>query len=85
MVKTLPPKARVMGLIPGQGAKIPLTTWPKKQDIKQKQYCTNSKKTLQKYFKNTSLKLPDTSLSALRCLNHCIMGVTLFDLLYTLE
>ena len=27
------------GLISGQGVKIPHASWPKKQNIKQKQYC----------------------------------------------
>ena len=35
------------GLIPGQGNKIPHALLPKNQDIKQKQYCTNSIKTLE--------------------------------------
>ena len=39
MVKTLPSNAVGEGLIPGLGAKIPHASWPKKQNIKQKQYC----------------------------------------------
>jgi len=50
VVKTLPPKARVVGSIPGQRAKIPRATWPKKQDIKQKQYCGKFKKAFAKIF-----------------------------------
>ena len=38
MVKTLPPNAGGVGLIPGWGAKIPHASWPKNQNIKQKQY-----------------------------------------------
>ena len=33
------PKPRGVGLIPGEGAKIPLALWPKHQKMKQKQYC----------------------------------------------
>ena len=36
------------GSIPGQGAKIPHASWPKKQSIKQKKYC----KKFNKDFKN---------------------------------
>ena len=39
MVKTLPSNAGGVGLLPGWGAKIPHALWPKKQNIKQKQYC----------------------------------------------
>ena len=38
MVKTLPSNGGRAGSIPGQGAKIPHTLWPKSQDRKQKQY-----------------------------------------------
>ena len=38
MVKTKP-------LIPGQGDEIPHASWPKSQNIKQKQYVTNAIKT----------------------------------------
>ena len=30
---------RGVGLVPGQGAKILHVSWPKNQNIKQKQYC----------------------------------------------
>ena len=45
-VKTSPSNAGGAGLIPGQGVKIPHTSWPKNQNIKQKQYCNkfNEKK-----------------------------------------
>ena len=46
--KTLPSNAEGAGLIPGQGAKIPHVSWPKKQNIKQKQYCNK----FNKVFKN---------------------------------
>ena len=47
VVKTSPSNAGGVGLIPGQEAKIPYALWPKKQNIKQKQYCKkNSVKTL---------------------------------------
>ena len=48
MVKTSPFNAEAMGLIPGQGAKIPHVLWPKNQKIKQKQYCNK----FNKEFKN---------------------------------
>ena len=35
-----------VGSIPGWGTKIPHALWPKKQNVKQKQYCDNSIKTL---------------------------------------
>ena len=38
MVETLPSNAGGMGSIPGQGAKIPHASQPKKQNIKQKQH-----------------------------------------------
>ena len=49
MVKTLPSNAGGVGSIPGLGAKIPLASWPKTQNIKQKQYCNK----FNKDFKNT--------------------------------
>ena len=44
MVKTSPSNAGGVGLIPGQGAKIPHALWPKNQNIKQKQYCNKCNK-----------------------------------------
>ena len=35
----LPSNAGGVGLIPGQGPKIPCAPWPKNRNIKQKQYC----------------------------------------------
>ena len=46
MVKTLPSNAGGVGLIPGQGAKIPHASGPKNQNIKQKQYCNKFNKDL---------------------------------------
>ena len=48
MVKTLSSNARGVGLIPGPKTKILHASWPKSQNIKQKQNVTNSIKT----FKN---------------------------------
>ena len=42
--KMSPPSAGSVGLIPGQGTKIPHASWPKKQNIKQKHYCNKSSK-----------------------------------------
>ena len=39
VVKTSPSNAGCAGSIPGRGAKIPYASWPKNQNIKQKQYC----------------------------------------------
>ena len=44
VVKTSPSNARGVGSIPGQGAKIPHASWPKHQNIKQKQYCNKFNK-----------------------------------------
>ena len=44
MVKLLPSNAGVAGSIPGSGAEIPPATWPKIQNIKQKQYCNKFSK-----------------------------------------
>ena len=46
VVKTLPSSAGGGGSIPGQGAEIPHASWPKTQNIKQKQIVINSVKTL---------------------------------------
>ena len=45
-VKTLPSNAGGAGLIPGRGAKSPYASWPKNQNIKQKQYCNKFNKDL---------------------------------------
>ena len=39
VVKTLPSKARGVGSIPGQGAKVSDTSCPESQNRKQKQHC----------------------------------------------
>ena len=43
-VKTMPSKAEGVGLIPGCGARTPCASQPKKQNIKQKQYCSQFNK-----------------------------------------
>ena len=48
VVKTSPFNAEGVGLITDQGAKIPHTSQPKHQNIKQKQYCNK----FNKNFKN---------------------------------
>ena len=47
-VQILPSSARGVGLIPGQGSKIPHALWQKHQNLKQKQYCNEFTKTLQR-------------------------------------
>ena len=44
VVKTLPFNVGGLGLMPGWGAKIPDASWPKSQNIKQKQYCNKFNK-----------------------------------------
>ena len=44
MVKTSPSRAGGAGSIPGRGAKIPHASWPRNQNIKQKQYCNKFNK-----------------------------------------
>ena len=46
VVKISPSNARGSGSIPGQGAKIPYASWPKNQNIKQKQYYNKCHKDL---------------------------------------
>ena len=46
VVKTLPSNAGGVGLIPGLGTKTPHAVRPKKQNIKQKQYCNKFNKDL---------------------------------------
>ena len=46
VVKTLPSNAADTGSTPSLGAKIPHASQSKKQNIRQKQYCNNSIKTL---------------------------------------
>ena len=47
MVKTLPSNAGGAGSIPGWGAKISHASWPKNQNIKQKQHCNKLSKDFQ--------------------------------------
>ena len=44
VIKTWPSNAGGAGSIPGQGTKIPHALWPKKQNIKWKQYCNKFNK-----------------------------------------
>ena len=44
VVKTLPSNAGGAGSIPGRGAEIPHASWPKNQNVKQKQYCNKFNK-----------------------------------------
>ena len=44
MVKASPSSAWGAGSVPGQGAKIPHASRPKKQNIKQEQYCNKLNK-----------------------------------------
>ena len=44
VVKTLPSNSGDAGSTPGRGAKIPLASWPKNQNVKQKQYCNKFNK-----------------------------------------
>ena len=44
MVKTSPFSVGCVGLIPGQGTKIPHVVWSKHQNIEQKQYCNKFSK-----------------------------------------
>ena len=55
MVKTLPSNAGGVGLIPGWGAKIPQASLPRKQNIKQEQYCNKFNKDFRKL--STSKKI----------------------------
>ena len=48
VVESLPANAGDTGSIPGWGVKIPHASWPKNQNIKQKQYCDK----FNKNFKN---------------------------------
>ena len=52
MVKISPSKAGGAGSIPGQGAKIPYASCPKKQNMKHKQYCNKLNTDLRKEREN---------------------------------
>ena len=43
MVQALPTSAGGVGLIPSWGTNIPHASWPKNQNLKQKQYCNKLK------------------------------------------
>ena len=58
MGKTLPSNAEHVGSIPCQGAKIPHASWPKNQNIKQKQYCNKFNKRLWASMVAETLKNP---------------------------
>ena len=68
MVKTSPSNAGDVGLIPGQGAKIPHASWPKNQNIKQKQYCNK----FNKDFRKKKKKLSDSSVD-FKALGHTVL------------
>uniref|UniRef100_A0A8C2RPM9 P-type domain-containing protein n=1 Tax=Capra hircus TaxID=9925 RepID=A0A8C2RPM9_CAPHI len=53
---TLPHNAGSSGLIPGEAAKIPPISWSKNQNVKQKEYCNNSIKTLKMVYIKKTLK-----------------------------
>ena len=44
MAETLPSSAGGAGSIPGQGAGLPHASWPKSQNMKQRQYCNKFNK-----------------------------------------
>ena len=45
----------IQGSIPGQGAKIPHASWPKNQNIKQKQFCNTVNKHLKKSHRRVAI------------------------------
>ena len=49
VVKASPSNARGAGSIPGRGAKIPHASWPKNQNIKQRQYGNKFSKDFKKW------------------------------------
>ena len=52
VVETWLSNADGVSLIPDKGAKVPYSSWPKNQNIRQKQYCKKSNKDLLKGGKN---------------------------------
>ena len=65
MARTSPSSGGGAGSIPGWAAKIPHASWPKSQNVKQKQYCNKFNKDFKNgphLKKNKSLKkkLPQT-------------------------
>ena len=71
VVKTSSPNARGECLIPGQGAKIPHTSWAENQDMEQKQHCDKFNKDLKKKELDmdqwTGSKLRKESIQAIYC------------------
>ena len=68
MVKNLPSKAGGAGLIPGQGAKIPHASQPKKPNQnkkKQKQYCNKFNKNFKKWSTSKKKKLREKRIGEL--------------------
>ena len=57
MVKPSPPNVRGAGLIPGWGTEIPHASWPKNQNIKQKQYVNKFNKYFEKIITGTRVHL----------------------------
>ena len=62
VVETLPSNADGVGLTPNRGAKIPHSSWPKNQNIRQKHYCNKFNKDLKKMGKKSSLPVFNGSL-----------------------
>ena len=65
VVKLLPSNAEGMSSIPGQGVKIPYASWPKKQNIKQKQYCNKFSKDLKKRERENLSAMQETQVLSL--------------------
>jgi len=55
-VKTLPYNSGDMDPIPGQRAKIPNASWPKKQNIKEKKHCNNFNNDLKRKWSTSKKK-----------------------------
>ena len=74
MVKTLPSNAGKVSSICGQGGKISHASWPKNQNIKQKQYCSK----FNKDFQNGPLKKRNLKI---RKLLNCAAVLSVFSVL----
>ena len=72
MVKTLPFNSGSVSSILGQGAKIPHGSWPKNQNIKQKQYCNKLNKDFKKWstLKKKTLKKTIEDIISLLFIKH---------------
>ena len=55
MVKTLPSNAGGTASFPGRGAGVLHASWPKDQNIQQKQYCNKINKDFKHFFKVSSI------------------------------